>query len=113
MNAREDQTDSHATIKNSCCCSQDATATVPRNVRISSTNMPRLSTVSTPKKACKHTKDGVYIAKVMYVTKGKYIEYAKDGMYVADSEHSMPYGMYLAQGKYGEYVKGEMIPIEQ
>ena len=88
MNAREDQTDSHATIKNSCCCSQDATATVPRNARISSTNMPRLSTVSTPKKACKHTKDGVYIAKVMYVTKGKYIEYAKDGMYVADSEHS-------------------------
>ncbi len=88
MNAREDQTDSHATIKNSCCCSQDATATVPRNARISSTNMPRLSTVSTPKKACKHTKDGVYIAKVMYVTKGKYNEYAKDGMYVADSKHS-------------------------
>jgi hypothetical protein len=88
MNVREDQTDSHATTKNSCCCSQDATATVPRNARISSTNMPRLSTVSTPKKACKHTKDGVYIAKVMYVTIGKYIEYAKDGMYVADSKHS-------------------------
>jgi hypothetical protein len=88
MNAREDQTDSHATIKNSCCCLQDAMATVPCNVRISSTNMPRSSTVSTPKKACKHTKDGVYIAKVMYVAKGKYIEYAKDGMYVADSEHS-------------------------
>jgi hypothetical protein len=49
---------------------------------------PRLSTVSTPKKACKHTKDGVYIAKVMYVAKGKYIEYAKDGMYIANSEHS-------------------------
>jgi hypothetical protein len=47
--------------------------------------MPRLSTVSTPKKAYKHTKDGVYIAKVMYVTKDKY----------------------------GEYVKGELIPIEQ
>jgi hypothetical protein len=70
------------------CCLQDATATVPRNARISSTNMPRSSTVSTPKKACKHTKDGVYIAKVMYVAKGKYIEYAKDGMYVANSEHS-------------------------
>ena len=50
--------------------------------------MPRLSTVSTPKKACKHTKDGVYIAKVMYVAKGKYIEYTKDGMYVANSKHS-------------------------
>ncbi len=70
------------------CCSQDATATVPHNARISSTNMPRLSTVSTPKKACKYTKDGVYIAKVMYVAKGKYIEYAKDGMYDADSKHS-------------------------
>ncbi len=44
--------------------------------------------MSTRKKACKHTKDGVYIAKVMYVTKGKYIEYAKDGMYVAVSKHS-------------------------
>jgi hypothetical protein len=44
--------------------------------------------MSTPKKLCKHTKDGVYIAKVIYVTKGKYIEYAKDGMYVANSEHS-------------------------
>ena len=74
--------------QNSCCCSQDATATLPRNARISSTNMPRSSTVSTPKKACKKTEDSVYIAKVMYVAKGKYIEYTKDGMYVADSEHS-------------------------
>jgi hypothetical protein len=52
--------------------------------------MPRLSTVSTPKKACKHTEEGVCIAKVMYVAKGKYIEYAKDGMYVADSRGSSP-----------------------
>ena len=59
-----------------------------RNARISSTNMPRSSTVSTPKKACKQTEDSVYIAKAMYVAKGKYIEYTKDGMYVADSEHS-------------------------
>ena len=44
--------------------------------------------MSTAKKACKHTEDSVYIAKVMYVAKGKYIEYTKDGMYVADSEHS-------------------------
>jgi hypothetical protein len=44
--------------------------------------------VSTPKKACKHAEDGVYIARVMYVAKGKYIEYTKDGMYVANSEHS-------------------------
>ncbi len=87
-NARGDQADSHATIKNSCCCSQDGTATVPRNARISSTNMPRLSTVSTPKKACKHAEDGLYITKVRYVAKGKYIEYAKNGMYVANSEHS-------------------------
>ncbi len=41
-----------------------------------------------PKKACKHAKDGVYIAKVIYVAKGKYIEYAKDGMYVAKSKHN-------------------------
>ena len=44
--------------------------------------------MSTPKKACKQTEDSVYIAKVMYVAKGKYIEYTKDGMYVANSEHS-------------------------
>ncbi len=62
-------------------------ATVPRNARISGTDIPRSSTVSTPKKACKHTED-VYIANVMYVAKGKYIEYAKDGMYVANSKHS-------------------------
>ncbi len=55
--------------------------------------MPRLSTVSTPKKACKHTKDGMYIAKVMYVAKGKFIEYAKDGMCVANSKH----GEYAVQ----------------
>ena len=50
--------------------------------------MPSLSTVSTPKKACKQTEHNVFIVKVMYVAKGKYIEYTKDGMYVADSEHS-------------------------
>ena len=49
-------------------------ATVLRNARISGTNMPRSNTASTPKKAGKHTKDSVYIAKVMYVAKGKYIE---------------------------------------
>ena len=48
----------------------------------------KVDTVSTPKKSCKHTEDSVYIAKVMYVAKGKYIEYTKDGMYVADSEQS-------------------------
>ncbi len=37
---------------------------------------------------CKHTKGGVYIAKVMYIAKGKYIEYAKDGINAAKSEHS-------------------------
>ena len=41
-----------------------------------------------PKKTCEHTKDGVYIAKVMCISKGKYIEYARDGMYIAESEHS-------------------------
>ena len=52
--------------------------------------------MSTQKKACKHTKDGVYIAKVMYVAKGKYIDYAKDGIYVADSKHSeYAYDMYV------------------
>jgi hypothetical protein len=40
-----------------------------------------------PKKACEHTKDGMYIAKVMWVAKGKYIECVKDGMYIAESKH--------------------------
>ena len=39
-----------------------------------------------PKKACEHTKDGVNIAKVMYVAKGKCIEYAIDGMYAAKKQ---------------------------
>jgi hypothetical protein len=38
----------------------------------------------------KYAKDSMYIAKSMYVTKGKYIEYAKDSV-------------YHAKGKYGEY----------
>ncbi len=36
----------------------------------------------------KHTEGGVYIAKVMYIAKGNYIEYAKDGINAAKSEHS-------------------------
>jgi hypothetical protein len=40
----------------------------------------------------KYTKDSVYIAKGMHVTKGKYIENAKDGV-------------YIAEGKYGKYAK--------
>ena len=39
-------------------------------------------------KICEHTKGGVYIAKVMYIAKGKYIEYAKDGINAAKSKHS-------------------------
>ena len=70
-NAREDQTDSHATIKIACCCLQDATMTVPCNATIHGANTPRLSTVSMPKKACKHAKDDVYNANGMYVAKGK------------------------------------------
>ena len=84
----KDKYNSHAKIKFSCCCLQDATTTVPRNTRISGANTPRSSTASTPKKACKHPEDGVYFTKVMYIAKGKYIEYAKDGMYVAKSKHS-------------------------
>jgi hypothetical protein len=41
-----------------------------------------------PRKTWEHTKDGVYITKVMYVAKGEYSECAKDGMYIADSEHN-------------------------
>jgi hypothetical protein len=87
MNAREDQTDSHAIIKSLCCCSQDATNHTTQ-CWISGANTLRSSTASTPKKTCEHTKDGVYIAKVMYVAKGEYSEYAKDGMYIADSKHN-------------------------
>jgi hypothetical protein len=58
--------------------------------------MPKSSTASTPKKVCKHTKDSVYITKVMYVAKGKYIEYTKDIV-------------YIAKGKYGKYVTGGCI----
>ena len=93
--------------------------TLPHNARISCPNMPRSNTASTPKKACKHTKGGVYIVKVMHIAKGKYIEYkyAKDGM-------CMPYGMYVLEdkyikyakdvayvvkGKYGKYAKGDHI----
>jgi hypothetical protein len=36
-----------------------------------------------------YTKDGVYIAKRMYVVKGKYIEYAKDGVNVPKGEYGM------------------------
>jgi hypothetical protein len=50
--------------------------------------MLRSSTASTPKKTCKHTKGSVYIAKVMYIAKGKCIEYTKDGINAAKSEHS-------------------------
>ena len=64
------------------------TTTLPHNARISGANTPRSSTASTLKKACKHTKCGMYITKFMYAAKGKYIEYAEDGMHVAKSEHS-------------------------
>jgi hypothetical protein len=40
----------------------------------------------------KYTKDGVYIAKGMYITKDKYIEYAKNSV-------------YTAKGEYGKYTK--------
>ncbi len=70
--------------------------------------------MSTPKKACKQTEDSVYIAKVMYVAKGKYIAYTNDGMYVPiASTVSMPHGVYVAQGEYGKYVKGKLIPMDQ
>jgi hypothetical protein len=39
-----------------------------------------------------YTRDGVYVARGMYVAKGKYIEYTEDGV-------------YIAKGKYGKYAK--------
>ncbi len=44
-----------------------------------------------------YTADGVYIAKSVYVSKGKYIEYTMDGVYVA-------------KGKYGKYANEEIGP---
>jgi hypothetical protein len=61
-------------------------ATVPHNARISGANWPRSSTTSTPKKTCKYAKDNVYIPEGMYISKGKYIEYAKDSMYFAEGK---------------------------
>ena len=69
----KDEYDFHATLKISCCCLQDAMMTVPPNATISGANIPRLSTASMPKKACKHAKDSVYTANSMYVAKGKYL----------------------------------------
>jgi hypothetical protein len=77
-NAREEQKDSHATIKLSCCCLQDATMTILHNMMISSASTPRLSTVSTPKTACKYAKQDAHIAK------GKYGEYAKEAKFVKE-----------------------------
>ncbi len=65
-----------------------ATITLLHNARISGANTPGSRTASTPKKACEHTKGSVYIAKVMYVAKGKYIENTKDSVYAAESKHS-------------------------
>ena len=51
-NAKEDQTDSHATIKLSCCRLRDATMTVLHHMMTSGTSMLRLSTGSMPKTDC-------------------------------------------------------------
>jgi hypothetical protein len=59
-------------------CVQDVMTTISRHAMISSTSMPRLSTVSTPKTACKYTKDSVY------ATKGKYDKYAKEAAFVKE-----------------------------
>ena len=45
MNVREDQTDSHTTIKSSCCCLQDATNHTTQ-YWISGANTLRSSTVN-------------------------------------------------------------------
>ena len=39
-------------------------------------------------KHSKHTKGGMYIAKIIHIAKGKYIECAKDGINAAKGEHS-------------------------
>ena len=52
----KDKYDSHAIIKISCCCLQDATMTVPCNATISSASKLRSSTESIPKTACTSSK---------------------------------------------------------
>ncbi len=37
---------------------------------------------------CEHTEGGVYIAKVLHIAKGKYIECSKDGINAAKGKHS-------------------------
>ncbi len=77
-NAREEQKNSHPTIKLSWCHLQDATTTILCHA-VSSASTPKLSTVvSTPKTACKYAKDGVYIAK------GKYGECTKEATFIKE-----------------------------
>jgi hypothetical protein len=52
--------------------------------------------VSTPKKGCKHTKDGVYIANVMYVAKTSTLSTPKMACTLPiASTVSMPYGVRI------------------
>ncbi len=84
-NAREERNNSHATIKCSCCCLQDA------RWQYHTTQQPAAQVCWGQVQQV--PKDGVCIAKGVYIAKGKYIEYAKDIVYVAKCE----YGNYAKE----------------
>ena len=91
MNVREDQTDSHTTIKSSCCCLQDVT-NQPHNVGSTAQirwgqaqQVRKRKRASTPKAACTLPKS--------CITKGKYIECAPPKA----STVNMPCSMYVLE----------------
>jgi hypothetical protein len=81
VNAREEQNNSHAIIKFSCCQLQDETKIISHHAINSSANTQRSGTASTPKIAREYVQDGMYVAK------GKYGKYLKEAAFVNEGNN--------------------------